>query len=175
MNFINALTKFVSQFTNPTKKEVSKMKKLMIISAVVLLAIGLNVLPAMAYTTIGGTAVSISASGTLSGSTITFSAAAVDQNTGLNSGGTISFPAPSSTDLTNSLRALKVTGGTNEVNARIIIYTDNANNTGSDVVPTIDPNTGVDGAGLVGRSNPGYAVPLVWARRARLMETQIPT
>lgn len=139
--------------------------KILIVTVITLLAIGLNVVPAMAYTSIGGGSVAISASGTLVGATIAFSASAVDQSTGANGSSIVTFASPSG--ITNSGRALKVTGGTNEVDARIIIYTDNTNNTGgSNQVPTVAPSTGIDGAGLVGQSNPGYVVPLLWGTKA---------
>ncbi len=169
MYFINVLKKFSAQFLNSKTKEVSKMKKIFVVCIAVLLAIGLNVLPAMAYTNIGNGSVTISASGTLAGNTVDFGAIVVDQNTGGNAGtpGSISFAAPSSSELTNSGRAIRITGGTNEVDARIVIYTDNATNTsGSNKVPTVNPGIGIDGAGMVGQSNAGYAVPLFWGAKA---------
>ena len=108
------------------------MKKLMIVTSIVLLTIGFSVLPAFAYTNLGGGAVSISASGTLSGSAITFSANCYDAGTADTGGGlTIPFGTISTTptDLTNSNRVIRMTGGTNYVDARIIIYTDNKFNT----------------------------------------------
>ena len=164
MGFIKELKKFEVVFFKSKEKEVSKMKKLIIVCSVALLVVGLNVMPAMAYTPIG-TAVSISASGSAAGSSITFSATVLDASTGAvgTPAGAISFGTTSSTDLTNSGRVIKISGGTNEVDARIIIYTDNASNsTSPNKVTAIDPNTGVDGAGLVGRTNAGYSVPLVW-------------
>jgi len=130
----------------------------MIANVIVMLAIGFNVVPAQAYTPIGGSAVQITATGELVGATLTFSGIVVDQATGANSSSAIDFGTISS-GINDSGRALKITGGTNEVNARIIIYTDNDNNT---YVPGVDPNTGVDGSGMVGETETGYVVPFIW-------------
>jgi len=124
-----------------------------------MLSIGFNVLPAYAYRTLDS-GVTITAIGTLSGVTLTFSAQAVDQGTGADPSSTITFPSPSG--ISDSGRALKITGGTNEVDARIMIYTDNDNSTTPHEVPTVDPGTGADGAGLVGRDVPGFVAGLFW-------------
>lgn len=174
MSFVNVLTKFVSQFLNPQTKEVSKMKKKIIALAVVVaVALAYSVTPAMAYTLIGGAAdIHITASGTITGNTVTFSAVVTD-TTGAGSGSTITFTSPSGK--TNSSKLLKVTGGTNLVSSRIIIYTDNdslftdKNNdprakysgTGGTIDPTKD-YSGSDGSGMVGQSVKGYVAALYW-------------
>ena len=124
-----------------------------------MLSIGFNVLPAYAYRTLDS-GITITAIGTLSGVTLTFSAQAVDQGTDANPSSTITFPSPSG--ISDSGRALKITGGTNEVDARIMIYTDNDNSTTPHEVPTVDPGTGADGAGLVGQDVPGFVAGLFW-------------
>jgi len=170
MYFINALKKLGMQFLNSKEKEVNKMKtKIIALAVTVAVTLLYTVTPAMAYTLIGTNAVSVSASGVLQGSTITFSGSVVDQSSGSNPSSSISFGTITTipTDLTNSGRAIKVTGGTNEAGARIIILTDNANNTASpNKAPTVNPDSGVDGAGLVGQSDPGYTVPLMWGMKS---------
>ena len=177
MDLINALTKFVSQFLNSKEKEVSKMKKIMIVGIVALLAIGINASTGYAYSHLGtGSFVTISASGTLAGTVASMDATAVDQGTAdANPGLTSNFTSPSSTGVANSNRAIRVSCGTNHVNSRIIIYTDNAS-----YFPTkkqgVDPRfsysptdatvvtgpSGVDGAGLVGQSVSGYVAAMVF-------------
>ncbi|GEM_PF-2608842 len=159
MNFINVLKKLGIQLLNPKEKEVSKMKKLIIISSIMLLVAGLNVLPAMAYTNLQ-TPVTITASGTLAGTTIAFSAAIVAQSTG-TALSTIDFTSPSG--ISDSGEAIKLKGGTNQVNARVIIYTENdLNTTAPNKAPTVSPATGIDGGGLVGQTEPGYSIALFW-------------
>lgn len=137
------------------------MKRIMIVTCSILLAIGLSAMPAFAYTTLS-TAVTITASGTLAGDTKTFAAQVVGQGTEGTPGTSISFTSPNG--LTDSGKALKITGGTNEVNARIIIYTDN--NSQFSLPPEINPATGADGGGLVGQTNKGYAVAMFWGMKS---------
>lgn len=147
-----------------TKKEGIKMiKKCLAITLAALIVI-FNVLPAHAFTSLK-TPVQISASGNLVGLTVAFTSTVVAQGTTtpeLTGGVTFATPL----GLTNSGRALKITGGTNEAGARIVIYTDNDLNTAPDMVPTINPNTGIDGAGLVGRTNPALVAPLFWGTKS---------
>lgn len=134
------------------------MKKIMIVTSIVLLAIGLTAMPALAYTNLGG-AVTITATGTLSGDTKTFVAQVVNQGTDGTPGTSITFSSPSG--LTDSGKALRITGGTNEIDARIIIYTDNASQF-NPTTPEINPATGADGGGLVGQANKAYAAAMFW-------------
>ena len=177
MNFINVLTKFISKVLNPTEKEVSKMKKIMTVSIVALFVIALNASTGYAYSHLGTTTmVTISASGTLSGTVASIDGTVVDQGTAdLNQALTANFTSPSSTGVANSSRAVRMSCGTNQVNSRIIIYTDNAS-----YFPTkkqgVDPRfsysptdatvvtgaSGVDGGGLVGTSVSGYVAALVF-------------
>ena len=123
MNFINVLKKLGRQFLNPTEKEVSKMtKKIIAIAVVMAVTLAYTVAPAMAYTVIGGTAVSITASGSIAPNIVSFTAVVTD-TAGSGSDSSITFTIPSGK--TNSGKLLKITGGTNVVGARIIIYTDN--------------------------------------------------
>lgn len=142
-----------------TKKEAIKMIKKCLCIALTVLTVTLNVVPAQAYTSLQ-TPVAISATGTLVGTTIAFSATVVAQGTG-TPGSAIDFTSPSG--VTDSAEAIKVKGGTNQVNSRVIIYTENDLNT---VLPnkaaTVNPATGVDGAGLVGQTDPAFSVPLFW-------------
>lgn len=142
-----------------SKKEVRNMIKKYLIVSITLLTFLFNVFPAQAYVELK-TPVAISATGTLSGTTIAFTVGVVTQATG-SALTEVNFTSPSG--LTDSGAALKIKGGTNEVNSRVIIYTDNDNNTGgSNKVTTVDPSTGVDGGGLVGQTDPGYSVALYW-------------
>lgn len=138
------------------------MKKIMIVTCIILLAIGFNAVPALAYTNLGG-AVTITATGTLAGDTKTFDAKVVNQGTDGTPGSSISFTSPNG--ITDSGKALRITGGTNEVDARIIIYTDN-NSQFNVTTPEINPATGADGGGLVGQSNKGYAVAMFWGMKS---------
>lgn len=162
MNLLNALTKFVSQFTNPKEKEVSKMTKKILIVSVTLLAFLANVVPAAhayTYSTLA-TPVSVSATGIVSGNTIAFTVSSVLQGTG--AAGAIDF-GTSPVGFADSGEALKIKGGTNQVNNRLIIYTDNNTNTTlPNKAPTGDPATGVDGSGLVGQTDPAQTVALFW-------------
>lgn len=161
MNFIKALTKFVSQvLANSKEKEVRKMTK-KIIAIVIAMAVTLayTAAPAMAYTNLQ-TPVTITASGTIAGTTIAFSASVVQQGTG-TAASAVSFTSPSG--ISDSGEAIKIKGGTNLVNSRVIVYTENDLNTVSpNKAPTVNPNTGIDGGGLVGQTEPGYTVALFW-------------
>jgi hypothetical protein len=144
-----------------TKKERIKMiKKCLAITLVALIVI-FNVLPAYAYVNLK-TPVQISASGTIEGLTVAFTATSVAQGTTTpESTGSITFASP--LGLTDSGRALKIIGGTNEAGARIVIYTDNNLNTvAPEQAPTVNPNTGIDGAGLVGRTDPALVAAMFW-------------
>jgi len=144
------------------------IKKLLIANIIVMLTLGFNVIPAQAYTRIGSP-VRITAEGEIAGIVGTFSAQAVNQGTGTGPSARITFSNPSGPTV-DSGRALKITGKTNRVDARIVIYTDNDNNTyvpaggGNPVAnpPDIDPATGVDGSGMVGQDVNGYIAPLFW-------------
>lgn len=136
-------------------------KRILIASMVAMLTIGLCAVQAYAYTELK-TPVTLTSSGTLGGVTEDFAAVAVDQATGAAPGSTVNFASPSTTGMSDSGRAVKIQGGTNVVDSRIIIYTENNLNSAPDRTPTVLPSTGLDGAGLVGRTNAGYAVPLVW-------------
>ena len=131
------------------------MKKILIAMIIGMLAIGFNAVPAEAYTVLD-TLVSVSATGTLTGDTETFTVSVVAQGTG--TAATLEFDSTSGATA-DSGKALKIAGGTNEIDSRIIIYTDNNFNAN---VPDIDPATGIDGSGLVGETNPGYTVALLW-------------
>ena len=185
MNFINALTKFISQVLNPKEKEVRKMtKKILAIAVVMAVALAYTVAPAMAYTVIGGGAVSITASGAITGNTVTFAASVVDAKTGTTDtdyGSTLTFPS-NPAGKTNSGKALKITGGSNVAGTRIIIGTDNnALFTDSTQDPRQKPDpanpgkylySGSDGSGMIGigdstatppiSANQGYVVSLYW-------------
>ncbi len=165
MNFIKVFNKFVSLFLNPKEKEVSKMKKLIIVCGVALLISGLNVLQAQAYTELQ-TPVAITASGAITGSTIAFAASIVSQ-VGSTPASQITFTSPSG--VANSGQALKIRGGTNQVGGRVVIYTDNASLfTSQDHDPRVKKvgavykPTGIDGAGLVGETEAGYVAALIW-------------
>lgn len=148
-----------------TKKEAIKMIKKYLIVTVTLLAFLGNVVPAHAYVSLK-TPVQISASGTLTGLTVAFTSTVVAQGTTTpDIVGGVTFASPNG--ITNSGQALKITGGTNEANARIVIYTDNNSNTvAPNKAPTVDPNTGIDGAGLVGQTNPALVAPMFWGAKS---------
>jgi len=113
------IEKFVLPIENQPKKEAIKMVKKCLAVTLAALIVIFNVVPAQAYTVLD-VGVTVSASGTLTGSTVAFTATVVNQADGL--GSTLVFPGPmSSSGLTNSTKALKISGGTNEVDARIII------------------------------------------------------
>ena len=144
------------------KKEAIKMIRkylaLMLAASIVIF----NVLPAQAYTTLQ-TPVVVTATGTLTGATVAFTTTVVAQSTG-TPGTQVDFASPSG--LSDSEDALKITGGTNEIGARIIIYTDNATyfTTGHDPRLKQDGVTpsGIDGAGLVGQTEAGYVAGMFW-------------
>ena len=142
-----------------TLKEAIRMIKKCLCIALTVLTVTLNVVPAQAYTNLQ-TPVAISATGTLVGTTIAFSATLVAQGTGTVAA-TVDFISPSG--ISDSGEAIKIKGGTNQVNSRVIVYTENDLNT---VLPnkaaTVNPATGVDGAGLVGQTDPVFSVPLFW-------------
>lgn len=146
--------------TKKVKKEVNKMIKKYLIVSVTLLTFLFNVVPpAHAYTNLQ-TPVTLTATGTLAGVTIAFSAVLVTQGTGA-AATTVDFTSPSG--ITDSGEAIKIKGGTNQVNSRVIVYTENNLNTVSpNKAPTVDPATGADGGGLVGQTLPGYSVALIW-------------
>lgn len=162
MKTIEALSK------KSIKKEVSTMKTLklmMVVNIIFMLTVGFGMIDAQAaqqYTPIG-TPVAVTASGTLSGSIVSLSMSVVTQGTGA-SVSAVSFSSPAG--LTNSTSALKITGGTNDVDARLIVYTDNTSyfSTGND--PAIDnvtgKPTGIDGAGMPGQTNVINVTPLLW-------------
>ena len=142
---------------------MKKIRNLIASVIVFVLAIGFNVVPAEAYTDLAGPTV-ISAEGTIVGMTAVFSAEVVAQPG--STGTTLVFDNTSGT-MGDSGRAIKITGKANQVDARIIMYTDNENNTaGLNKVPDILPITGVDGSGMVGQTNPGYVVPLFWGAKS---------
>lgn len=161
MNFIKVLTKFALEVSNLIEKEVNKMTKKMIVIVIAMaVTLACTVVPAMAYTELK-TPVSITATGILAGVTETFAVAAVLQSTGV--GSTITFSSPSGA--ADSGKALKITGGTNYVNNRIIVYTDNASYFTTGHNPKVDADgkpTGADGSGMVGQSDAAYCVPLYW-------------
>ena len=163
------IEKDVLSVKTQTKKEAIKMiKKCLAITLIALIA-AFNVVPAQAYTSIGGAGVTVTASGTITSNTITFTTSVVDQAAGTDAGTTLNFPA-NPVGRVNSGKALKMTGGTNAVGARIIIATNNDSLfTVSDQDPrgirsgaTFSKYSGIDGAGMVGASNQGYVVPLIW-------------
>lgn len=142
-----------------TKKEAIKMIKKCLCMALTVLTVALNVVPAQAYTNLQ-TPVTVSATGTLVGTTIAFSATLVAQGTG-TAATTIDFTTPNG--ISDSGEAIKIKGGTNLVNSRVIIYTENDLNTvPPNKAATVNPATGVDGAGLVGQTDPSFSVPLFW-------------
>lgn len=142
-----------------TKKEAIKMIKKCLCMALTVLTVTLNVVPAQAYTNLQ-TPVTVSATGTLVGTTIAFSATLVAQGTG-TAATTVDFTTPSG--ISDSGEAIKIKGGTNQVNSRVIVYTENNLNTVlPNKAPTIDPATGIDGSGLVGQTDPVFSVPLFW-------------
>jgi hypothetical protein len=168
------IEKFVLPIEDQLKKEAIKMiKKCLAITLAALIVI-FNVVPAQAYTTLppGSTGVVITATGSIAGNVVAMTGSVVDQGTDANPSSTITFPTPTAT-LTDSNRAIKVTAGTNQVGARIILYTDNANyfptkKQGVDpryVYNPTDPTvvygaSGIDGAGLVGQTITGYIAGL---------------
>lgn len=166
MNLINILKKLGMQFTNSKEREVNKMtKKIIAIAVVLTMSLAYTVAPAMAYTTIPTTTVqTITATGTITGNVVAFSTVVTD-TAGAGSGTTITFPA-NPTGKTNSGKLLKITGGTNMVGARIVIYT---NNNALFTDPATDPRintlgkySGSDGGGMVGQTVKGYIAALYW-------------
>lgn len=150
-----------------SKKEVSKMNtkitmKCLAIALVVLTAT-FNMLPYAQAIQNLQTPVAITATGTLAGTTVAFSAVVVAQGTGASQT-QVDFTSPSG--ISDSGDALKITGGTNEIGGRIIIYTDNSNyfSTGHDPRLKSDGSgpSGLDGSGLVGQSDAGYVATMLW-------------
>jgi len=151
------------------KKEASKMMKKCLAVTLAALIVIFNVLPAQAYTVIGGTGVTITASGTIAGNTVAFSAVVTD-TAGAGSGSSITFASPSGK--ANSGRLLKITGGTNLVGARMIIFTDNnalftdktndPRATWNAAGDTITAYSGNDGSGMVGQTVGGYIAAFYW-------------
>ena len=140
---------------------MKKIRNLIASVIVFVLAVGFNVVPAEAYTDLA-TPVTISATGELVGTVEAFTVGIVKQSDG--SPDSLAFETPSG--VYDSEEALQIKGGTDEVNARIIIYTDNDSNSGVHEKPTVDPATGIDGSGLVGQTNPGFSVPLIWGTKS---------
>ena len=167
MNFINALTKFISQVLNPTEKEVKKMKKILIVTTLVLFTVVFGLVPANAapatYTVIGST-VSVTATGSLTGTVTNMSLGLIVQN-GTTVPTKIDF-GTATAGVVNSGSALQVTGGTADVDSRIIIYTDNDSLFSTGHNPSVESGTGkptgLDGAGMPGTSEAAYVVPLLW-------------
>jgi hypothetical protein len=142
---------------------MKKMKKLIAVIIVSMMVAGFNVVPAEAYTyTELVTPTSVTATGTITGITATFSVDVVSQTTGAST--TLVFDETSGATA-DSGKALKITGKANQVDTRIIAYTDNATYFSPGQDPTKDENgdpTGIDGSGMVGVDNAGYAVALLW-------------
>lgn len=171
MDFVNVLKKLGKQFINSKEKEVRKMmKKIIAVAVVMAVTLAYTVAPAMAYTVIPTTSVQvITATGTIAGNTVAFSAVVTD-TAGVGSGSTITFTSPSGK--TNSNKLLKITGGTNLVGARVIVYTDNdsqftdkANDpraTWNAGGTAITAYSGSDGSGMVGQTVKGYIASLYW-------------
>lgn len=138
-------------------------KRIFIASMVIMLAIGFCAVQAQAAYTDLRTPVAISATATITGATENLTVDAVDQSTSLNPSSAIAFSTIAATaTLVDSARAIRIYGGTNTINARVIVYTDNnTNTTAPNKAPTVNPNTGVDGSGMVGQTEPGYVVPLL--------------
>ncbi len=155
------IKKFVLPTETTTKKEAIKMIRKCLTVTLAALIVIFNVLPAQAYTELA-TPVAITATGTLSGVVVAFSVVSVTQ--GVTPGvpaaldfGTVSVP------LADSAEALMIRAKTNNVNNRLIVYTDNNLNTvAPNKAPTVNPATGIDGGGLVGQTEPGYSVALFW-------------
>jgi len=167
MYLINVLKKLGMQFTNLKEKEVSKMTKKIIAGLVVLMMVGMNALPAFAYTELVTPASNITASGSISPIAAAFSVSVVNE-----SGAPASLTFDSTTNVANSGKLLKITAKTNVVNNRIIIYT---NNDSYFTDKTNDPRatwntagtailkySGADGSGLVGEDNKGYFASMFW-------------
>lgn len=140
------------------------IKRILIANIIVMLTIGFNAIPALAYTELK-TPVSVTATGTLTGTTATFTVDAVDQSTGANVSSQVSFGTSGTLAVEDSGRALKITGGTNKLNSRVILYTDNNSyfSTGHD--PSVDllgNPTGIDGAGMPGQTEAAYVASMFW-------------
>lgn len=148
------------------------MKKILIIACGILMAVALNTVTAHAYTvlTASGNVASevyINASGTIAGNTLSFLVDIVQQN-GTTTYGTIDFPA-NPAGRTNSLKALRITGGSNVAGARIIIstennalFTDPNQDPRQKVIGGITRYSGSDGSGMIGSSNQGYVAGFIW-------------
>jgi len=139
------------------------MKKLIAIIIVSMMAIGFNVVPAEAYTELK-TSVAITATGIVGPNTETITIDLVTQGGGVPSpAGQITFETASG-PTADSEEAIRIRTGSNVLTSRIVVYTDNDNNTtGDNNVPTLDPEKGIDGGGMVGQTDPDYAVSLMWA------------
>jgi len=161
------IEKFVLPIETQTKKEAIKMIKKCLAVTLAALIVIFNVLPAQAYTEIS-TPVYITATGTLSGSLVSMTAVVVAQATG-GSLAQVDFISPSG--VSDSADAIKISGGTNDLDARIIVYTDNQATywPSRATVKTNDPywgadgkRTGMDGAGMPGATSAGYVAALFW-------------
>ena len=158
-----------------TKKEAITMIKKCLAMTLAALIVIFNVLPAQAYTQLA-TPVTLTASGTIAGEVAAFSVGLANQNDGTDViGSSFTFPAPAANGKTNSAKSLKITGSTNVVGNRIIIYADNdalfTDNTKDpratyNTDGTINKYSGNDGSGMIGATNSGYVVPLVWGATA---------
>ena len=149
--------------TIQTKKEaITMIKKCLVVTLAALIVI-FNVLPAQAYTELI-TPVTITATGTLSGVTVAFSVTSVAQGATPGVSAAMDFGTVT-TNIADSGESLMIRAKTNTVNNRLIVYTDNNLNTTPHKVPTVDPNIGIDGGGLVGQTDPGYSVALFWGTK----------
>ncbi len=161
------IEKFVLPIETQMKKEAIKMVKKCLAITLAALIVIFNVLPAQAYTEIG-TPVYVTAMGTLSGSIVSMTAVVVAQATG-TSLTQVDFTSPSG--VSDSADAIKISGGTNDLDARIIVYTDNQATYWPNraTVKTNDPywgadgkRTGMDGSGMPGATSAGYVAALFW-------------
>jgi hypothetical protein len=161
------IEKFVLSIKIQTKKEAIKMKKKFMACLVILLMIGMNVLPAFAYTELIAPGSQISASGVIDPIAASFSVSVVTE-----AGATSDLTFLNTTNAANSGKLLKITAATNVVNNRIIIYTDNDSyftnkskdpraywNTGGTAILGY---SGADGGGLVGVTDKGYIASMFW-------------
>lgn len=140
------------------------IKRLLIATITVMLAIGFNVVPVQAYTPIGGGSVSVTATGELTGDTATLTVGVVTQASGAAQT-KVDFGSGSGFTAEDSGEALKIQGGTNLVNSRVVVYTDNDSyfSTGNDpAVDLLGDPTGIDGSGMPGQSQAGFVVSLYW-------------
>lgn len=145
-------------------KNMKKMKKLIAIIIMSMMVVGFNVVPAEAYTKLGNS-VSVTAEGIVGESTATLTVGIVLQNS-TTTDTAVDFGTASG--VADSGRALEIQAGTNLVDARLLLYTDNESyfSQGSDPAVDGDGNpTGISGAGMPGESNPAYVVPLFWGTK----------